>query len=226
MGQVTFTEYFHLLLTGREPTEEQRFFLDLARRARRARADADERGRPDDVGGSGRVAGGSGCSRDSRRGLGRARDVRCVRGALEQMQTVVATGREPPLLRTRRSRDTHNRRQVAWVRPSGAQAGQPRARGSWSSQTRAASAARTSRSRERSAKPSPTHGEAAHAQRLHGNLQSGHARPRFSFRIRPRGADPRSHCELAHLVEEEEHPLGFFMASKAEEAIEYRPPAE
>ena len=29
MGQVTFTEYFHLLLTGREPTEEQRFFLDV-----------------------------------------------------------------------------------------------------------------------------------------------------------------------------------------------------
>jgi citrate synthase len=29
MGSLTFTEYFHLLLTGEEPTEEQRFFLDL-----------------------------------------------------------------------------------------------------------------------------------------------------------------------------------------------------
>ena len=29
MGRLTFTEHFHLLLTGREPTEEQRFFLDL-----------------------------------------------------------------------------------------------------------------------------------------------------------------------------------------------------
>jgi citrate synthase len=29
MGRVTFTEYFHLLLTGAEPTEEQRYFLDL-----------------------------------------------------------------------------------------------------------------------------------------------------------------------------------------------------
>jgi citrate synthase len=29
MGQLTFTEYFHLLLTGEEPTEEQRYFLDL-----------------------------------------------------------------------------------------------------------------------------------------------------------------------------------------------------
>ncbi len=29
MGRLTFTEYFHLLLTGEEPTQEQRFFLDL-----------------------------------------------------------------------------------------------------------------------------------------------------------------------------------------------------
>jgi citrate synthase len=29
MGSLSFTEYFHLLLCGREPTEEQRYFLDL-----------------------------------------------------------------------------------------------------------------------------------------------------------------------------------------------------
>ena len=29
MGRVSFTEYFHLLLTGEEPTDDQRFFLDL-----------------------------------------------------------------------------------------------------------------------------------------------------------------------------------------------------
>jgi citrate synthase len=29
MGRLSFTEYFHLLLTGREPTDHQRFFLDL-----------------------------------------------------------------------------------------------------------------------------------------------------------------------------------------------------
>jgi citrate synthase len=29
MGRLSFTEYFHLLLTGREPTAEQCFFLDL-----------------------------------------------------------------------------------------------------------------------------------------------------------------------------------------------------
>lgn len=29
MGRLTFTEYFHLLLTGTEPTDDQRFFLDV-----------------------------------------------------------------------------------------------------------------------------------------------------------------------------------------------------
>jgi citrate synthase len=29
MGRLSFTEYFHLLLTGEEPTEEQSYFLDL-----------------------------------------------------------------------------------------------------------------------------------------------------------------------------------------------------
>jgi len=29
MGRLSFTEYFHLLLTGAEPSDEQRFFLDL-----------------------------------------------------------------------------------------------------------------------------------------------------------------------------------------------------
>ena len=29
MGRLSFTEYFHLLLTGEEPTEDQRYFLDL-----------------------------------------------------------------------------------------------------------------------------------------------------------------------------------------------------
>src|SRR3954466_11338575 len=29
MGSLGFTEYFHLLLTGREPTDDQRYFLDL-----------------------------------------------------------------------------------------------------------------------------------------------------------------------------------------------------
>src|SRR3989442_10053368 len=29
MGRLSFSEYFHLLLTGREPSDDERFFLDL-----------------------------------------------------------------------------------------------------------------------------------------------------------------------------------------------------
>src|SRR4051812_26488177 len=29
MGRVSFTEYFHLLLTGHEPSDDQRYFLDV-----------------------------------------------------------------------------------------------------------------------------------------------------------------------------------------------------
>ena len=29
MGRLSFSEYFHLLLTGREPNEDERFFVDL-----------------------------------------------------------------------------------------------------------------------------------------------------------------------------------------------------
>src|SRR6266576_7159029 len=29
MGRLSFTEYFHLLLTGREPSDDERFFLDV-----------------------------------------------------------------------------------------------------------------------------------------------------------------------------------------------------
>src|ERR1700742_1132690 len=29
MGRLSFTEYFYLLLTGEEPTDDQRYFLDL-----------------------------------------------------------------------------------------------------------------------------------------------------------------------------------------------------
>ena len=29
MGRLSFTEYFHLLLTGHEPSDDQRYFLDL-----------------------------------------------------------------------------------------------------------------------------------------------------------------------------------------------------
>src|ERR687898_3481700 len=71
MGELSFTEYFYLLLTGREATEEQRFFLDLllvaiaehgmmpTNVAARVTLAAQPRGLPGGVGGGG-LGGGAG----------------------------------------------------------------------------------------------------------------------------------------------------------------------
>ena len=96
MGRLSFTEYFHLLLTGREPTEDQRFFLDLLLVAiaehgmmpiERRRAH-DARGRPG-------VAPGRGRGRDPRRRLGRPRHVGGVRAAARRGAGAVVAGGEP-----------------------------------------------------------------------------------------------------------------------------------
>ena len=116
--------------------------------------------------------------RGPRRGLDRARDVRCVRGAARTDAVGGRDGSRPPLSRTPRPEYTQRAPRCRGSAIRCTSRSIPESRGSSSSQTRAASAARTSRSRERSAKPSPTPGEAAHAQRLHGN-HGGHARPRF-----------------------------------------------
>ena len=59
MGRLTFTEYFHLLLTGREPTRRRALLpRPDARLDRRARADAEQRRRADDARGGSWVAPG------------------------------------------------------------------------------------------------------------------------------------------------------------------------
>src|SRR4029077_8440615 len=104
MGRLTFTEYFHLLLTGSEPTEDQRYFLDLLLVAiaehgmmptnvsARMTLAADpgslpgavgvggsRRARADDAGGRPRLAAGCGGGGDPRRRPGRPRHGRGMR---------------------------------------------------------------------------------------------------------------------------------------------------
>ena len=80
MGRLTFTEYFHLLLTGDEPTEDAAVLpRPSAGRDRRARAHAVERRGADDARGGPRSAAGRGRRRAPRRGprvLGTSRRVR------------------------------------------------------------------------------------------------------------------------------------------------------
>ena len=68
-------------------------------------------------------------------------------------------------------------------------------------------------------------GEAAAGERLAPDRR-GDARPRLSSGGRQGGSDPRANGGLlAHLVEEQENPLGFFLAGKAEEAVAYESPS-
>ena len=91
MGRLTFTEYFHLLLTGDEPTERAAVLpRPPARRDRRARADADERRRAHDARGRPRLAAGRRRRRDPRRRAGPPRRVRRSARACSR------PGQEPP----------------------------------------------------------------------------------------------------------------------------------
>ena len=109
MGRLSFSEYFHLLLTGREPTEEQRFFLDVllvsiaehgmmpTNVAARMTLAAD----PGSL--QGAVAAGIlGCGPVV---LGTSAE--CAR-LLERGQTKVAEGREPAAVADELSREVHD----------------------------------------------------------------------------------------------------------------------
>ncbi len=154
-GPAQFTEYFHLLLTGRRADRGAALLpRPAARRDRRARADADEHRRADDARRATRARcrarsrpGSSGC----RAGLARHRGG--VRAAARAgAQAALGGGRR------RAARAIHAAGgEGARLRPSGAPAGRPARRADPRARRRARRrAARTSRSRARSATPSPS----------------------------------------------------------------------
>ena len=127
MGRLSFTEYFHLLLTGREPTEDQRFFLDLllvaiaehgmmpTNVAARMTLAAD----PESLHGA-VAAGILGCGPVI---LGTSES--CAR-LLEAAQERVASGGAPAAVADEMARrDPCFRRQAARVRPPGSSAARP-----------------------------------------------------------------------------------------------------
>ena len=100
MGRLSFTEYFHLLLTGREPTDEQRYFLDLL-----LVAIAEHGMMPTNVAARMTLAADPGIAAGRRRGgdprlrPGHPRHVRGVRAAARRRRR----RRWPPAARPRRS---------------------------------------------------------------------------------------------------------------------------
>ncbi len=163
MGRLTFTEYFHLLLTGDEPTADQTYFLDLlliaiaehgmmpTNVAARMTLAAD----PGSLHGA-VAAGILGCGPVI---LGTSEE--CARLLVEAGEQT-ADGRDPAEV-GERDRPPHPRRprQAPRLRPPGPPPARPARRADPRARRRsAASAGRTSRSRGRSATPPPRPGAA------------------------------------------------------------------
>ena len=226
MGRLSFTEYFHLLLTGREPTDEQRFFLDLllvaiaehgmmpTNVAARMTLDA----APESL--QGAVAAGIlGCGPVI---LGTAES--CAR-LLVELQAEVAAGGDPAVVAGAAARTIHGAGEKA---PG---FGHPVHRP-------------TDPRTERILELADSHGVSGPhvllARTLREAVAATWGKPlpmNVSLPIAAVLLDlgfeqsvvksipllARTASLLAHLAEEREHPIGFLMAGKAEEAIVYEP---
>ena len=224
MGRLSFTEYFHLLLTGEEPTDEQRFFLDLllvaiaehgmmpTNVAARMTLAAD----PGSL--QGAVAAGIlGCGPVI---LGTSES--CAR-LLEQVQAEVRAGGDPVTIGARTAHKIHDagEKLPGFGHPVHRPL-DPRA--------------------ERILELADAHGVSGSHVLLARSLRDGAAeawgRPMTMNVAMPIAAVmldlgfpaatvksvpilARTAGLLAHLAEEQLHPLGFLMAGRAEEAIEY-----
>ena len=228
MGRLTFTEYFHLLLTGREPTDDQRFFLDLllvsiaehgmmpSNVAARMTLAAD----PGSL--QGAVAAGIlGCGPVV---LGTSEQ--CAR-LLQEAQQRVASGGEPAAVAHDIARATH---------ASGAKLpgfGHPLHR---------PLDPRAERILELADARGVSGPHVLLARCLRDSVAEAWGKPLtinvampiaavmldLGFSSSAVKAVPilaRTAGLLAHLAEEQQHPLGFLMAAEAEEAIEYERPA-
>ncbi len=229
MGRLSFTEYFYLLLTGREPTDDQRYFLDLllvaiaehgmmpTNIAARMTLAAD----PGSL--QGAVAAGIlGCGPVL---LGTSEE--CAR-LLDEAQLRVASGGAPEDVARDIARAIHDSggRAPGFGHPVHRPI-DPRAerileladtRGVSGPHVLLARCLRTSVA-EVWGKPLPMNVSMPIAAVM---LDLGF--PAAAMKAIPILA--RTGGLLAHLAEEQEHPLGFLLAGRAEAAIEYAPPVD
>jgi citrate synthase len=227
MGSLTFTEHFHLLLTGREPTAEQRFFLDLM-----LVAIAEHGMMPTNVAARMTLAAEPGSLQGAVAAgilgagpvlLGTAED--CAR-LLEQGQAKVAAGGEP---------DAVARELAAAVKASGARMpgfGHPVHR---------PVDPRAERMLELADERAATGPHVALSRALRTAVADAWGRPLtmnvsmtiaavlldLGFDARTVKAIPilaRTASLLAHLAEEQERPIGLALGEAAEHAVTYEPP--
>jgi citrate synthase len=222
MGRLTFTEYFHLLLTGREASDDERFFLDLllvaiaehgmmptnvaARMTLAADPDALQGAVAAGILGAGSVVLGTSaeCARLLAEGVGSARDagehVREIRDAGAKIPGFGHPIHRPLDPRAERILELADERGVSGSHVAYARALREAVAEEWG-------------------KPLPMNVALPIAAVL---LDLGY--PASSVKAVPILA--RTAGLLAHLAEEQESPLGFLLAGKAEEAVEYEPPSD
>lgn len=218
MGNVSFTEYFHLLLTGTEPTEEQRFFLDLL-----LVAIAEHGMMPTNVAARMTLAADPGSLQGA-----------VAAGILGCGPVILGTSEEcARLLQSTRSSGRSPDEVAAEIRAAGGKLPgfghhlhkplDPRAerilqlaeaRGASGPYVELANAFRDAAA-------------TAWGRPLTMNVSMPIAAVMLDLGFPPAAVKAvpilaRTASLLAHLAEEQEHPVGFLMAGKAEEAIEYR----
>ena len=229
MGRLSFTEYFHLLLTGREPTEDQRFFLDVL-----LVAIAEHGMMPTNVAARMTLAADPGSLHGAvAAGILGAGPVilgtseACAR-LLEQAQGRVEAGEDPAEVVAALARETH----ASGDRMPGF--GHPVHR---------PLDPRAERILELADERGVSGPHVLLARRLRDAVTEAWGKPltmNVSMPIAAVMLDlgfpsdtvkavpvlARTASLLAHLAEERQHPIGFLMAGRAEEAIEYEPPPE
>jgi citrate synthase len=223
MGRLTFTGYAHLLLTGEEPTEQQLFFLDLVLVAL-----AEHGLMPTNVAARMTFAAAPGSLQGAVAAgiLGAGTVVLGTSAACaELLAELVASGREPSEVAAAAASEMHSSgEKVPGFGHPVHKPFDPRAerileladeRGVSGSHIATARALRDAVA-DAWGKPLTLNVSMAIAAVM---LDLGFS----SASVRAVPILARTASLLAHLAEEEEHPIGFLMAASAESAIEYRP---
>ena len=227
MGRVSFTEYFHLLLTGHEPTDDQRFFLDLL-----LVSIAEHGLMPTNVAARMTLAADPGSLQGAVAAgilgagpvlLGTSED--CAR-LLEQAQEQVVAGGEPAAVAREIAREIHasGARLPGFGHPVHRPLDPRAERILELADERGVSGPHVLLARSFRAAAADVWGKP-----LTMNVAMPIAAvlldlgfPSAAVKAVPILA--RTASLLAHLAEEQQQPLGFLMAAKAEEAVEYEPP--
>jgi citrate synthase len=218
MGRLTFTEYFHLLLTGREPSDDERFFLDLL-----LVSIAEHGLMPSNVAARMTLAADPGSLQGAvAAGILGAGPV--ILGAAEECALLLAAmraeGKEP----VRVAREIHAARgKVPGFGHPLHRPVDPRAERILElADERGVSGAHVALARALRGAVAETWG-----RELTLNVSLPIAAVLLDLGYPPAIAKAvpilaRTASQLAHLAEEQEQPIGFLLAAKAEEAVEYR----